>query len=300
MIKTILVTGATGFIGQQLVPYLQNKGHRVIAPTRDEIGDIGPNTDWTSQLKGIDTVIHLAGRAHVMREDATDPLSLYRTVNSLGTATLAEQAQKRGVKRFIFASSVKVMGESSEHPLSAALDTPAPSDPYGQSKLEGEDALKQIAKDMQIVILRLPLVYGPGVKGNFINLLKLLQKNIPLPFGAIHNKRSMIYAANLISAIDASLTVKAGIYFPSDQDDLSTPDLIRILTSALNFSPKLLPIPPIILRLIGLLTGKGAMIQRLTGSLRVDGKVGDWVPPYSAKEGLISIANWFKTNGLNR
>lgn len=300
MTAKILLTGATGFIGTLLVPYLKEQGYSVTAPPRTTTGNIGPNTDWTQHLKDVDTVIHLAGRAHIMQEEAKDPLSLYRDVNSLGTAQLARQAEEAGVKRFIFASSVKVMGDRSNHPLAVAIDDPAPGDPYGQSKLEGENALCRIATKMDVVILRLPLTYGPGVKGNFINLLTLLQKSLPLPFGAIHNKRSMIYSGNLLSAIETSLTIKPGTYFPSDQDDLSTSRLVRILAAALDCPVVLLPVPVFILRLIGIMAGKRAMIQRLTDSLCIDGVMGGWIAPFSAKEGLTSTAKWFKKNGINK
>ena len=225
--RKILVTGGTGFVGQNLIPALAALGHTVISPSRADLGSIDGNTDWSAYLDDIDTVIHLAGRAHVMKESAANPIDLYRAVNLHGTDNLARQAADASVRRFIFISSVKVMGEASSRPLSAA-DTPAPVDPYGVSKAEAEEALLKYAGRLEIVSLRPPLVYGPGVKGNFIALLKLTARGYPLPLGAIRNRRSMIYVKNLVSAIIHSINCETGTYLPSDGQDLSTPDLFRL------------------------------------------------------------------------
>lgn len=295
----ILVTGATGFVGQALLPYLKDKGYFLRTVGRDQVGDFHADTDWSQHLEGVDTIIHLAGRAHVMNEGSDDPLAVYRTVNRDATLGLARQALDHKVRRFVYISSIKVMGESSGHPLSSK-DPIAPCDPYGQSKAEAEQLLSELAGEMEIVILRPPLIYGPGVKGNFIALLKLLMKGLPLPLGAISNKRSLIYLGNFVSAIEHAIGCETGCYLPTDRADLSTPDLFKKLAAALDKSCILLPIPTFILTLLGKVTGKSSVIQRLTGSLTLDGKMPGWVPPYSVDQGLTQTAQWYKDRQTRR
>lgn len=286
--KRLLITGATGFVGQSLVPYLRDKGYDLHLVGRAEIGAIDGQTDWQKHLPGIDAVIHLAGRAHVMQETHANPIDLYRRVNRDGTVNLAKQAQAAGVDRFVFMSSVKVMGERSDHALTSE-DRPAPVDPYGISKLEAEDALDQLAQSMDVVSLRPPLVYGPGVKGNFQTLLKIVDKGLPLPLGAIRNRRSLIYVGNLASAIEAALTCPPGRYLPSDSHDLSTTELIRLIADCMGRKLLLAPVPPALLQI----AGRSAMIQRLVDSLTVDGRIPGWQPPHPPKEGIAATVNWF-------
>ncbi|WP_115937404.1 NAD-dependent epimerase/dehydratase family protein [Aestuariispira insulae] len=289
----VLLTGSTGFVGKHLVPDLQAAGYTVIQPTRVEIGEIDGNTDWHPYLDDIDTVIHLANRAHVMNETSENPIDIYREVNLHGTENLARQAAEKGARRFIYLSSVKTMGEESQHPLSAD-DELAPCDPYGVSKAEAEEALLRYAGRMEIVILRPPLVYGPQVKGNFIALLRLLTRGLPLPVGAIKNRRSMIYVKNLTHAISHAIHCLPGIYLPSDQHDLSTPELFRLTAKALGYPARLLPVPVAALKMAGRLSGRSNMIQRLTESLTVDGKIPGWMPIYSPEEGLKETADWYR------
>lgn len=290
--KKLLITGATGFVGQFLVPYLEERGYDLTLPGRAEIGTIDGETDWHPHLQNVDAVIHLAGRAHVMQETHGNPIDLYREVNRDGTANLARQAQEAGVSRFVFMSSVKVMGERSDRPLTAR-DKPAPCDPYGVSKAEAETALAEFRDRMDVVCLRPPLVYGPGVKGNFLTLLKTIRKGLPLPLGAVHNRRSMIYAGNLASAVEQALSCPAGVYFPSDGTDLSTTGLIHLIGDSMGKKPFLLPVPVPFLKLAGRVTGRQAMIQRLTDDLQVDGALPSWQPPYVPQEGVASTVNWF-------
>lgn len=290
--KRLLITGATGFVGQCLVPYLQDRGYDLRLVGRREVGDFDGNTDWSMHLNGVDAVIHLAGRAHVMQETQANPIDIYRQVNRDGTLRLARQAQDAGIGRFVFMSSVKVMGERSGHPLSGR-DTPAPCDPYGISKHEAEIALADLGSAMDVVSLRPPMVYGPGVKGNFLTLLKAVRKGLPLPLGAVHNKRSMIYVGNLAAAVEAALTCPAGSYLPSDGQDLSTAGLIRLIADSMGKKPCLPPVPIACLRLAGRLTGRSGMIQRLTDSLQVDGKIPGWQPPYTPQQGIADTVNWY-------
>jgi len=310
----ILVTGGDGFVGRTLCPALLKAGHHVRITKRQmngdnqngietvAIGNIGPETDWTWALDNIDTVVHLAGRAHVMRETEADPLAAFRHINVDATKRLAESAVHHGVKRLIFISSIKVNGERTTGVPFKETDDPAPEDAYGQSKWEAEQALQEIAcrTGLEIVILRPPLIYGPNVKGNFLTLLRACNKSLPLPLGAIHNQRSLIFVANLCDAMMCCLEHEkaAGeIFLIRDSDDISTPDLIRTIAWALKVPARLVPLPPKFLTLAGQLIGRGATVTRLTESLTVDdGKIRTllgWKPPHSVVEGLEQTATWF-------
>lgn len=288
----ILVTGASGFVGRALVPLLAARGHRVVAPSRAETGDIGPETEWSRLLAGADAVIHLAARVHVMQDKAPDPLAAFRRVNTAGTARLAAAAIEAGVSRFVLISSIKVNGEGSDRPYTAA-DRPAPQDPYGISKLEAEQAILDQADRLEAVILRPPIVYGPNVGGNFLRLLKLIDRGMPLPFGSVRNRRSLIAVDNLADAIAWALTGPPGIYLPSDGIDLSTPALVEGLARAMGRPTRLLPCPPRLLRLAGAMTRQTAAIDRLTGTLTVDNRLPGWRPPLSVEDGLSTVAKWF-------
>ena len=310
MTEKILVTGATGFVGQALCRRLQADGHSVVKAVRSAtgddnqavIGDLGDKTDWSGALKNVTAVIHLAARVHVMVDTATDPLATFRRFNRDATKLLAEQAAENGVKRFIYLSSVKAAGEESLNRPLKETDPPRPLDPYGQSKREAEEALQTIAEktSMAVTVLRPPLVYGPGVKGNFLTLLNVCRKTLPLPLAAINNRRSLVFLDNLVDAIARAASVgKSGfsLYYVADEQAVSTPELIRAVGTALGKPSRLLPVPASILSLLGRLTGKTAAVSRLTGSLEVDtGLIRqelDWTPPYTLAQGLGQTAAWF-------
>lgn len=306
----VLVTGANGFVGEALCPLLEKSGWTLRKATRSPqagsvaVGNIGPDTDWRIALEGVTAVVHLAARVHIMRDATHDPLAEYRAVNCAGTENLARQAAQAGVKRLVYLSSIKVNGESTGSLPFRADDPPHPQDPYAQSKWEAEQSLHRIAAatGLEIVVLRPPLVYGPGVKANFLRLLGLVERGLPLPFGAINNRRSLLYLGNLADAVRVCLSHPAAAgktYLVSDGASLSSADLVRGLAGALGKSPRLFPIPPALLRLAGLLSGKSAEIERLLDSLEVDGTAIeqelDWRPPYSMAQGLAITAGWYRS-----
>jgi len=311
----VLVTGATGFVGNALIPELIAAGHNVRAAVwsdlggnladgveATEVGDIGPETNWDEALDGIEGVIHLAARAHVMNETSTDPLAQYRRINVGGTRHLAEAAGRSCVRRFVFLSSIKVNGERTEGcPFNEAF-VPAPEDAYGITKWEAEQALEAEASGcgMETVILRSPLVYGPGVKGNFLRLLGFCNKGLPLPLCAIRNTRSLIYVGNLANALQTSLDHAAAAgetFLVSDGAPVSTPDLIRAIAVALGSRAPLFPMPETLLRTVAGVLGKSGMAERLIGSLAVDDRkirqILAWHPPFSMLEGLRETAAWY-------
>ncbi len=293
MAGRILVTGPTGFVGQGLVPYLEGLGHDVLAVGREQVGSIDRMTDWRPYVsQSVDTVVHLAGRAHVMKERHSNPIHAYRTVNLMGTAQLVRQASGAGVRRFIFVSTAKVMGEGGQ-PYSHR-DIPDPQDPYAVSKAEAELALKELAGEMSWTVLRPPLVYGPGVGGNFRSLLKIVHQGIPLPLGLVKNSRSLISRQNLVSAIQHCIEGPTGTFLPSDGQDVSTPDLIRGLALAMGRPARLLPVPPGLLRFGGFVTRKSAAIDRLLGDFTVDGMVPRWSPEQTLEAGLEEVAHWYQ------
>lgn len=304
--KKVLVTGASGFVGTQLCPFLISQGYDVRAGMREKktdwticeqavLGEITAATDWRKALEGVDVVVHLAGRAHVMRESTGDPLTLFRKVNVEGSRSLARQAAEAGVKRLIYLSSIKVNGErSTDHPL-AADDPAAPEDAYGQSKWEAEQLLREITAeaDMELVILRPVLVYGPGVKGNMQSLVGWIRKGLPLPLGRVENRRSLVSIENLLDFIAISLdhTGAAGeVFLVADGEDLSTPQLIRKLAQAIGVTPRLIPVPMMLLRLLGQVTGRSSAIDRLCGNLQVDisknRRVLGWTPKVTVEAAL--------------
>jgi UDP-glucose 4-epimerase len=229
----------------------------------------------------------------VLRDEAPDPEAAFDRTNHRATARLAAQAAEAGVRRFLFLSSVKVHGDRSDRPLSAA-DVPAPTDAYGRSKLAAEQALARHSGRMATVALRPPLVYGPGAKGNFLSLLRAVDRGLPLPLAAIDNRRSLIHVENLADAILAALDAPSGIYLPSDRDDVSTAMLVRRIAAALGRPARLFPVPPAILRGLAAAAGKSAAIERLAGTLTVDGALPGWHPPCSMSEGLAATASWYR------
>lgn len=311
----LLVTGASGFVGQALCGELLRRGHAVRGAVRSQmdapqipvtlVGDIGPATDWSAALNGMDTVIHLAARVHVMQDAAADPLSAFRRANTAATEHLARSAAAAGVRRLVYASSIKVNGEETHAGKKfSEADTPAPQDPYGISKWEAEQALHRVAGDtgLQVAIVRPPLVYGPGVKGNFAQMLGVVARGVPLPLASVHNQRSLIYLGNLVDALIACATQPAAAgqtYLLSDGEDVSTPDLLRQLARGMGVPSRLFPCPPALLRFAATLAGKSQQLERLLGSLQVDSdKIRrdlNWVPPYSVQQGLQATAQWHRT-----
>lgn len=309
----ILITGAGGFVGRALCSALQQEQLTAIAAVRRipggtglareiAVGDLGPDNDWQAALQGVSCVVHLAARTHVLNDRSPDPLAKYRHINVAATAHLARQAARSGVRRFVFLSSVKVNGESTgSHPY-REIDDPRPEDAYGISKREAEDALRAIGAEtgMEIVILRPPLVYGPGVKGNFLQLLKAVAKGLPLPLASINNRRSLVYVGNLVDAIIACIREPAAAgktFLVKDGEDLSTPELARRLAAALGRNPVLLPFPPVLLRFGASLIGKHGAMMRLTGSLTIDDSALrrnlGWQARFSVDQGLSSTARWY-------
>jgi nucleoside-diphosphate-sugar epimerase len=270
------------------------------AITKFVIKDIDSKTDWQNALEGIDVVIHLAARVHVMKDMATDALSEFRRVNVEGTLNLARQAVEAGVQRFIFISSIKVNGEGSilGQPYTPE-DQPAPVDPYGISKREAEDTLRQLASEtgMAVVIIRPPLIYGPGVKANFLSMMRWLAKGVPLPLGAIHNKRSLLALDNLVDLILTCIHHPAAAnetFLASDGEDLSTTELLQRMAAALGKKAWLIPVPSLFLEWGASLFGKQAIAQRLCGSLQIDMSktrdLLDWKPPVRVDEALRRTA----------
>ncbi|ABR89100.1 Nucleoside-diphosphate-sugar epimerases [Janthinobacterium sp. Marseille] len=293
----ILVTGANGFVGRSLCAALRARGIPFVPAVRkkscdDEvaIGDLNANTDWGMALHGCDAVIHLAARVHVMNDTSSDPLAAFRAVNVDATLNLARQAIAAGVKRFVFVSSIKVNGEETgEHPYTA-FDEPAPTDPYGISKLEAEIALKELAQEtgLEVVIVRPPLIYGPGVRANFQRLMQLVKMGLPLPLGAINNRRSMVAVDNLHDLLILCTHHPAAVgqvFMVSDDHDVSVSQLLRMLATAMEKKSMLLPVPAALLSGAAALLGKSAVANRLLGSLQVDIKhtktTLQWHPPVS-------------------
>lgn len=300
-------------MGSALIQRLAGQGVEVTAPVRrvdpglpdsiqqPVINGIDPDTDWSAALTGIGCVVHAAARVHVMSETAADPLAEFRTVNVAGTLNLARQAAAAGVRRFVFISSIKVNGEQTDtRPPFAPGDTPAPEDPYGMSKHEAEVGLRELAAEtgMELVIIRPPLVYGPGVKGNFRSLLKLAGLPVPLPFGGICNRRSLVFLGNLVDFIVHAAqhpTAANQTFLVSDGQDLSTTELLSLMRKALGRPGWLLPIPGQWLWGAARVVGKGGVGQRLCGSLELDTSLNEsllgWKPPYTVEQGLAETVS---------
>lgn len=307
----MLITGANGFIGTALVAVLNGLGHSVVPVVRRNTGmtgevifsEIDKQTEWGGAVSGCNTVIHLAARVHVTVNELLDPLGEYRRVNVQGTLNLARQAAQSGVRRFVFMSSIKVNGErsSSDRPLRDD-DVPAPEDAYGKSKLEAEQGLMVLAREtgMEVVIIRPPLVYGPGVKGNFDSMICWLRKGVPLPFGAVNNRRSMVALDNLIDFIalcaDANRSPRAAnqVFLLSDGEDVSTTVLLKKVAKTYGAKTRLLPVPAYIIQTVARSLGKSAIADRLLGSLVVDSskarEILGWRPVVSMDEQLKKMA----------
>ncbi len=309
----VLVTGASGFVGRCLCKNLTRLGHSVTASVRSTktppieniertivVGNLGPYTEWSHALWGQDAVIHLAARTHVMVEASQNPEALFKRANLEGTGRLILQMSEYKVSRLIFMSSVKVNGEQTTDQPFTELMAPQPEDPYGRTKHQTE-LLITGTLDLKSTIIRSPLVYGPGVKGNFLKLMQLSERGLPLPLGMIKNRRSMIFLENLVDAIIRALENKAAIgktYLVSDKSYISTPELYHAIGHALNRTTRLIPFPIYLLRLAGVLLGKSNDIKRLTNSLQVDCsniyKELGWKPPFSLQQGLEKTAVWYQ------
>lgn len=315
----ILITGINGFVGQAVCKRLRRENLHMLAGTTRQprfergpeqvplyhIPKIGPDTDWTHALSGAEIVIHLAARVHIMRDKESNPLAAFRRVNTEGTKKLAIQAAAAGARRFVFVSTVKVLGEESPDRDLTEKDVAKPEDSYGISKWEAEQNLLDIAKTtkMEIVILRAPLVYGPDVKGNFYSLLKLVNSGILLPFGSIKNNRSLLFVGNFADAITTAANhPNAGnkTFFVSDDNNISTPELVDKITLAMGKKSRIFKLPIRLLKIIGFFIGRSAAIRRLTGSLTVDinhiKTHLSWHPPFSIEDGLKETADWFVRN----
>lgn len=299
----ILVTGATGFVGTALCHALRARGTRFVAAVRTangsaeqvSVGNIDVDTSWSDALNGCDTVIHLAARVHVMADAEANPLDAYRRANVAATLNLARQAVQAGVKRFIFVSSVKVNGEATSSRPFTAFDVPAPCDPYGQSKWEAELALQELARvtGLELVIVRPPLVYGPGVKANFLNLIRLVQSGLPLPFGRAAGLRSMVAVDNLVHLLihcASHPNAPGGVFMVSDGEDITVGDVAKLIAIGMNKRVLLVPIPVAVLRAIARVLGAARVADRLFGSLQVDMRNTqerlEWQPDVTAQAAI--------------
>lgn len=326
MNKQVLVTGAAGFVGRRLCPLLEERGWTVLAGVRSaagapalglklgrlvELGNLEAQENWAGLLAGCRAVVHLAGRVHVMRDSAADPLAHYLATNTEATRKLAEAAAHAGVKRFILVSTIKVSGEAS--PVSGAATgggviwpedrPPAPAGAYAVSKARAEEALRAVCRrtGMEFVVVRPPLVYGPGVRANFLNLLRLVDRGLPLPLASLANQRSLVGVGNLADFIAASLEPPSAanqVFQVADRQPLSTPGLIRAMAEALERPARLFPFPPVLLKAGAIAIGKRSVWERLAGSLRVEtGKAETllgWQPPVPPAEELAATAAWYR------
>jgi nucleoside-diphosphate-sugar epimerase len=322
----IFITGATGFIGSALSHGLLEAGHPVRGVIRPSTGvpqwatlesanlewvvlhDRSTERETNEALQGVQIVVHLAARVHVMVDDAFNPLQEFRRMNVDWTERLARAAASQGVHRFVYLSSIKVNGEQTVVPFSEQ-DPPKPRDPYGGSKWEAEQALARVSTQtgMETVVVRSPLVYGPGVRGNFLQLLNILRQGIPLPLAGIRNQRSLVYLGNLVDALTRCIhdpRAAGRTYLVSDGEDLSTPELVRRLSVAMGSSVCLWSCPTSFLYWMGQVVGKREMIDRLVGSLQVNSsKIQtelDWHPPFTVDAGLSETAVWFRARASSQ
>jgi nucleoside-diphosphate-sugar epimerase len=317
MSQNVLVTGANGFVGKAVTRSLRWRGDVVVGLVRRP-ADLGEGVrPWIIEqddFQGIefawpqsvrcDSVIHLAARVHVIGDKEADPLAAYRATNVTGTLRVANAARRAGARRFVFVSSIKAVGETSAGRPISSSDTPRPSDPYGISKLEAERALLEFGREfgMEVVIVRPPLVYGPGVRANFLQLMSAIAKGIPLPLGAIAARRSLVFVENLADALVHCATdprAAGETFHVSDGRDLSVPELVRTLATQLHAPLRLVPVPSGVLRLAGRLTGRSAQVERLIGELVLDSShicehLG-WYPPHTVEHGLLETAAWYRS-----
>ncbi|MEZ9408608.1 NAD-dependent dehydratase [Vibrio lentus] len=301
----LLVTGSTGFVGARVVELAEESDWEVVSVVRQSsrtqpnfflVSSIGPETDWSNAFKGVDCIVHCAARVHQMNESEQDALTAYRDTNTFGTLNLAKQAVDAGVKRFVFVSSIKVNGEFSEPnlPFEPNLNN-TPQDPYGLSKYEAEVELAKLSKEtgLEVVIIRPPLVYGPGVKANFLSMMRLIDKGIPLPFGAIKNQRSLVFLDNLSDLILTCCehpSAPGRTFLVSDDNDVSTTQLMRTIALSMGKAPRLLPIPMSWIQAGTSVLNKQHIAQRVCGSLQVEigltKEILGWEPPVTFEQGI--------------
>lgn len=313
---TVLVTGASGFVGRAVCAELLRGGYAVKGAVRAvgvpllagvepvPVGDIGPDTDWDTALRGVDRVVHLAARVHVLHDTSADPLAEFRRVNLAGTSALVEQAVTRGVHRLVFTSTIGVHGPAAPGSGLTEHDPIHPANAYARSKWEAECALHERGRRLEAVVLRPPLVYGPGNPGNLLRLLRVMQRGVPLPLASIDNRRSLVYVGNLADLVRVCLEhprASGEAFVVADGTDLSTPELVRRLADALGMKPRLLPCPVGMLRLAGLLTGTRSQVSSLVDSLQVDAhhayQTLGWTPPRDPARALEETARWFRDAG---
>lgn len=310
----VLITGASGFIGKQLCEFLRVRNMAVrVATRRADLGHaemslvsgIGAHTDWSSAVRGVQSLVHLAARVHVMKDSSNDPLRDFRIVNTDGTANLAEQAADAGVRRFVYLSTVKVNGEFTSGVPFLETDTPDPKDPYALSKWEAELRLREIGRrtGLEVVILRPPLVYGRGVKGNILRLLRWIERGVPLPFANTNNRRSLVSLENLVGFIVHCLEHPAAAgetFLIADGQDVSTRKLILGLASGMQKRCRMVPIPKGIAHRLLSAGGKDALWRRLWGDLQVDSSKAQnllgWYPPQSTVQGLEEVGAWYRAH----
>ncbi|MDN3679434.1 SDR family oxidoreductase [Vibrio tapetis subsp. quintayensis] len=310
----VLLTGGSGFVGQQILKLLKNQhditcfGRQVPECWQGAFikGELEKIETTPFDLSGFDAVVHSAARAHIMQDTSNNPLDEYRKINTTSTVALAKRAAEHGVKRFVFISSIKVNGESTINTAFSACDQPNPSDDYGVSKAEAESLLLALAEEtgMEVVIIRPPLIYGPGVKANFASLFKIAGKGLPLPLGCIDkNLRSMVSIYNFIDFINVCLMVPQAanqVFLVSDGEDISIRHLVERLANLQGKAPWMIPVPLRLFQLVGKLTGKTAVIDRLAGSLQVDiqknQRMLNWKPPYTMQQSLQRMMDELKYN----
>ena len=312
---TVLVTGASGFVGRALCPALAAAGYSVIAASRQfpgnvltssityqRIGDMSSGVEWGAALEDVDVVIHLAARVHVMKDDSTDPLTEFREINTKGTKHLARSAAQAGVSRLIYLSTIKVLGEGSPDRPFSHTDVPSPCDPYAISKYEAEQALVEVASEssMEFTILRPPLIYGAGVRGNLRRVLDLVRRRVPVPVGRVNNKRSMLALGNLCDAVELCIHGDGAggqTLLLADDAAISTPELFETVGRIMDRPARLLSVPVALLKLIGTVTGKSGEVSRLCESLEVDIEYTKntlaWKPATVPEEGLRQVVSWY-------
>ena len=314
MAMKILVTGANGFVGSHLCEMLAQQGHQVVRAVRSrqsgdgddvvETGEISSTTDWRAALEGVEVVVHSAARVHVLNESINEPMSEFREINVHGTVRLAEQAAAAGVKRLVFISTIGVLGNYSESPLHEHYH-PHPSNGYSRSKREAEAKLMQLPPEcgIEITIIRPPLVYGPGVKANFLKLMRCIDAARPLPFGMVPNARDYVSIANLCHFIERCLWHEAAanqVFLVADGEPISTPELIRRLARLMGRPVRLLPVPRWVLRVGARLLRKERLYHSICSSLRIDTSKAqlylDWQPVESLQQGLEQTVAWYRSS----
>ncbi|WP_321898272.1 NAD-dependent epimerase/dehydratase family protein [Paraburkholderia heleia] len=312
----VLVTGANGLVGRALCAALSRHGHDVTALLRSGSVGVDAVREWhheTADFVGLqeawpnglspDCVVHLAARVHVMRDDAPDPLAAFYATNVEGTLRVARAAQASGARRMVFVSSIKAVAEVDGGVPLAESVPPMPLDPYARSKRAAEEALWRLSEEtgLEVVVVRPPLVYGPGVGANFLQMMDALWRGVPLPLGSVSARRSLVYTENLADALMHCITdlrAANACFHVADADDLSVAQLLRGLGRHLSKPARLIPVPTGLLRAAGTLTGRAAQLERLTSSLRVDTsliheRLG-WQPPFAVEEGLEATARWYR------